>query len=142
MFEIRCEVDFRSPPMEIKNPISFLKELCDKHYLPHPEYREVDAVGPPNERWFTVGCTFSQKEFIGTGARKQTAKTESAKMALQWFGQKDQESTAVCPLNDCCTNVGSLEQHMESFHHISRSAIARLIKDGRTGSAREETRPC
>jgi hypothetical protein len=64
------------------NPIGELQELCIKHELPPPIYREVARSGPDHASLFTMHVTVNNKSYTGFAGSKAAAKKDAAQAAL------------------------------------------------------------
>jgi dsRNA-specific ribonuclease len=66
----------------MENYIGKVKEYCDKHRLPQPEYREIDVSGPPPQLpRFVAEAQFRGKVFKSKPCfKKKEARMEAAKL--------------------------------------------------------------
>ncbi|XP_051156086.1 interferon-inducible double-stranded RNA-dependent protein kinase activator A homolog [Leptopilina boulardi] len=65
------------------NAIGALAQLCVDNNLQQPEYKEVDDVGPPHARVFTISCIVSSFQEEGIATTKKQAKHEAARKMLE-----------------------------------------------------------
>jgi ribonuclease-3 len=66
---------------------SQLQEFCQKKYHEYPTYKLIKRSGPEHEHFFWVEVCFRNKTFgPGMGKNKKSAEQESAKIALEAFG--------------------------------------------------------
>lgn len=56
------------------NPISFLQELCQKHAIAFPKFKEMDSSGKSHCKTFHFTCSFEGLESTGSGPYKKVAK--------------------------------------------------------------------
>lgn len=66
---------------DMENPIGKLQELCMKHQLAHPIYKEEFRFGAT---WsFAISCKVAQFCEVGEGSTKRAAKTNAASKVLK-----------------------------------------------------------
>ncbi|XP_043482710.1 RISC-loading complex subunit tarbp2-like isoform X2 [Leptopilina heterotoma] len=73
----------RSTNMPFLNAIGALSQLCVDNNLQAPEYEEVDDIGPPHARVFTISCLVSSFKEEGVATTKKQAKHEAARRMLE-----------------------------------------------------------
>ncbi|XP_068988366.1 protein Loquacious-like [Bombus flavifrons] len=73
----------RTPPDEpFINAVGALQDLCIENNLQEPKYNQINEVGPPHAKIFSIQCTVATFKEIGIARTKKQAKQEAAKRML------------------------------------------------------------
>ncbi|XP_033349455.1 interferon-inducible double-stranded RNA-dependent protein kinase activator A-like [Bombus vosnesenskii] len=73
----------RTPPDEpFINAVGALQDLCIENNLQEPKYNQINEVGPPHAKIFSIQCTVTTFKEIGIARTKKQAKQEAAKKML------------------------------------------------------------
>lgn len=74
----------------VKSHKTILQELLQKDYKKSVEYKVLEEKGPDHEKVYTVGIVWEgQVIAIGIGKSKQEAEKQGAKIAIEYFLNKD-----------------------------------------------------
>lgn len=83
------------------NPINFLLEVCQKHSIAFPKFKEIDSSGQDHCPTFYFTCSFEGFESTGSGSHKKIAKrnagTEMVKLLKEggFFNKYDGPTRSV-----------------------------------------------
>ncbi|XP_071856017.1 protein Loquacious [Bombus fervidus] len=73
----------RTPPDEpFINAVGALQDLCIENNLQEPKYNQINEVGPPHAKIFSIQCTVTTFKETGIARTKKQAKQEAAKKML------------------------------------------------------------
>ncbi|XP_060822310.1 interferon-inducible double-stranded RNA-dependent protein kinase activator A-like [Bombus pascuorum] len=120
----------RTPPdVPFINAVGALQDLCIENNLKEPKYKQVNEVGPPHAKIFSIQCIVTTFKETGVARTKKQAKQEAAKKMLD----KITELTG-------SLNIGTTEEADERKDHsqiakarypaLSRLPISRKINLG------------
>lgn len=76
------EVQRIPPNVPFVNAIGALQDLCAENNLQEPEYVQINDVGPPHAKIFTIQCTVATFKEVGKAGTKKQAKQDAAKKML------------------------------------------------------------
>lgn len=76
------EVKRTPPDVPFINAVGALQDLCIENNLQEPKYKQINEVGPPHAKIFSIQCTVTTFKETGIARTKKQAKQEAAKKML------------------------------------------------------------
>ncbi|XP_050575510.1 RISC-loading complex subunit TARBP2-like [Bombus affinis] len=76
------EVKRTPPDVPFINAVGALQDLCIENNLQEPKYKQINEVGPPHAKIFSIQCTVTTFKETGVARTKKQAKQEAAKKML------------------------------------------------------------
>lgn len=76
------EVKRTPPDVPFINAVGALQDLCIENNLQEPKYKQINEVGPPHAKIFSIQCSVTTFKETGIARTKKQAKQEAAKKML------------------------------------------------------------